>query len=190
MSALGCAVLGLAVGASSSVPPGPCNIAVLHAATRDDRRGAVATALGGGTADLAYATLATLGLARVLAAQPAVVAVLRAIGGLSLVGFGLALARPRAVAAARTTGFAAGLAIVLANPAALITWSLVCGAIADAPALARWACVIGIGAGSAAWYVVVACAGTRLGARVQQVTRLACAVLVASGVAMIARACW
>ncbi|MGE5184745.1 MAG: LysE family transporter, partial [Acidobacteriota bacterium] len=166
------------------------NVAVMRAAERDGPRTAISTALGGGAADLAYATLATLGLARVLASRPEVVAVLRAVGGASLVGFGVALGRPRAVHVPRASGFPAGLAIVLANPAALITWSLVCGAIADAPALARWACVVGIGAGSTAWYVVVARASTRLGAHVQRVTRLACAVLVASGVAMIARACW
>jgi threonine/homoserine/homoserine lactone efflux protein len=168
-------VLGFALGALSSLVPGPCGLAVMTAASRRGLARTLAIAAGGGLGDGTYATLGLVGIAPLVAHHPIVPAVLQAASGLALLAFGLArLARrsplTHAAHAVQTrtddatpprardiaTGLVVGLGTVIANPGALLSWTAVVGALlTGATALDAAAIAIGIAAGSAAWLALL-----------------------------------
>jgi threonine/homoserine/homoserine lactone efflux protein len=193
---LACYLLGVVLGAGSSVVPGPCGLAVIDAAARVGKRRAVATAIGSGLGDLAYGALGVLGVGHVVAGDAALVAHLLAASGVILIGYGLAcLCRRRAArpaAASRFGGILVGFATLVCNPGALVMWSAVGIHVSDASQGARVAAALGIGSGSLAWFVGMACAAARgnelLGARMHRVVDLVGGLIVGYGAITLARA--
>lgn len=168
---------------------------MLSAALRGARRRAVAIGLGTAGGDATLAALALAGIGGLVAAQPGVPTVLRVVSATTLIVYGGALLRrPRQIAGpgARAAGFAVGLALVLANPAALMAWVLVLGVV-EPPAAWVDAVVLvaGVAAGSAAGYAAIAWAPAVLGAHAQRVRAVAAGALVAGGVgSLVSVAAW
>ena len=150
-------LLGLVLGAASSVPPGPCNLAVVDALARSRRR-AVATGLGAALGDAIYAALGVIGLGRIITAERWIPPTLQLLGGVAIVAAGVSRLRPgRAAASPGRGGFARGLALDLGNPATFVTWVLLVGAfLSGASAGGAALAVAGIGLGSFGWYLALA----------------------------------
>ena len=189
---IGYLALGVALGIASSLPPGPCGLAIMSTVSHGGTaRRALATAAGGAVGDLVYSTLGLVGIGSLIAR--AAVA-LQATSGAVMIAFGGAklLERPpaRPPADHPSQGFALGLGLVLANPAALVTWVVVVGAhLAGAPIAARACTVAGITLGSFVWFATVGRLA-RAG-RPDRLLRLSAAlgaVLVGVGVISLARA--
>jgi threonine/homoserine/homoserine lactone efflux protein len=196
---VGDALLGLALGAGSSLLPGPCYLVVLAAGRRGWPR-ALGTGVGAATGDATCATLGVVGLGLLLARHPWAPAALRGCGGVALIGFGLRhLRRPdRAPVAGRAAvpgasrrealhGFARGLATVLLNPGALITWVVLIGGLrGGAPGADAAALIAGVGLGSLASYAVVARIGVA-GGRAADLGAIVSRLLVVVGALTLAR---
>ncbi len=199
---LGPLFVGLSLGAGSSVVPGPCGIAVVSAATRHGRARALATALGAGLGDAIYAGLGILGVGRALSSQPGIVPVLHATSGVLLIAYAVRMlcARPAAPQPARPSarggawrGLPVGLGLLLANPAALVTWVFLVGAsYGGAPVTTQLAVITGIACGTTAWFgglglVVKRGTDARRDA-LRSLTRVICVLLIVYGGTLIARA--
>lgn len=168
--------LGVAAGALTGVPIGPVNVAVIDASYRHTLRRAIAVGLGGAIADCLYAALGVLGVTPVLKSNPTIPPILYTISGLVLLVYGFLTARsqPMAPAAPPTDdphpessaivnrremwqGFTVGVALILLNPAAIVTWVVIMGSlIPDANTWEGLACALGVFAGSFGWFSLVA----------------------------------
>jgi arginine exporter protein ArgO len=165
--------IGVAAGALTGVPIGPVNVAVIDAAYRHTLRRAIAVGLGGAIADGLYSALGVLGVTPFLQKYPSVPPILYAISGVILLIYGFLTARSQPVAPATATdvapsestamrkemwsGFTVGLALIILNPAAIVTWVFIMGnIIPDATITEGIACAIGVVAGSFGWFALVA----------------------------------
>ncbi len=164
--------IGVAAGALTGVPIGPVNVAVIDAAYRHTFRRAFAVGLGGSIADGLYAALGVMGVTPILRTYPAVPPILYAISGVVLLIYGFITARTQVVAPATTEpddsskskkrkemreGFMVGAALIILNPAAIVTWVVIMGSIIpDGTTAEGLACAIGVMIGSLAWFVLVA----------------------------------
>lgn len=165
--------IGVAAGALTGVPIGPVNVAVIDAAYRHTFRRAIAVGLGGSIADGLYAGLGVMGVTPILRTYPAVPPILYAISGVVLLIYGFITARTQAVAPAATEpdeankskamrkemreGFTVGAALIILNPAAIVTWVVIMGSIIpDGTTGEGLACAIGVMVGSFAWFALVA----------------------------------
>jgi threonine/homoserine/homoserine lactone efflux protein len=183
--------LGLVLGIASSLPPGPCGLAIVATvAAGGSQRRAIATAFGGALGDLAYSTLGLIGIAPWLAPWTGL---LEAISGVVMIGYGATKLRGRVTPvgtdhAARGVGV--GFVLVLGNPAALITWVVIVGARLATATLATRACVVvGITLGTFTWFSLIARLarrGTRGG--LARISAVLGAVLMCIGVVSLARA--
>lgn len=165
-------LIGVVAGALTGVPIGPVNVAVIDAAYRHTMRRAIAVGLGGACGDGVYAALGVLGVTPVLRTYPAVPPILYAVSGLVLLVYGFRTARSQPVPTAPPTtttpvpgtlrreswsGFTTGLALILLNPAAIVTWVVIMGSIIpDSTHLEGLACTIGVMVGSFVWFALVA----------------------------------
>src|SRR5689334_7375917 len=141
-------VIGVAAGALTGVPIGPVNVAVIDAAYRHTLRRAIAVGLGGAIADMLYSGLGVIGVTPVLNSYPSVPPILYAISGVVLLVYGFLTARSQPVSPATTSsddnsasqqhlahrkemwqGFTVGVALILLNPAAVVTWVVIMGSI-------------------------------------------------------------
>lgn len=171
-------LIGIAAGAATGIPIGPVNVAVIDAAYRHTLRRAIAVGLGGAVADALYSGLGVLGITPILNTYPSVPPILYAISGLVLLVYGFLTARSqpvqpavvatdldasashRAIALRRELwqGFSVGGALILLNPAAMVTWVVIIGQII--PTIDNnWqglACAFGVFLGSFAWFSLVA----------------------------------
>jgi putative LysE/RhtB family amino acid efflux pump len=165
--------IGVAAGALTGVPIGPVNVAVIDAAYRHTLRRAIAVGLGGAIADGLYAALGVLGVTPFLQKYPTVPPILYAISGVILLVYGFLTARSQPVAPAAPTdvppsesvamrremwsGFSVGVALIILNPAAIVTWVFIMGSIIpDATVTEGIACAIGVVVGSFGWFALVA----------------------------------
>lgn len=170
-------LIGVAAGALTGVPIGPANVAVIDAAYRHTLRRAIAVAAGAALADGLCAALGVVGIKPWLDSHPRFPPVLWAISGIVLLVYGYVTASSRAapppppvheadVAQSQSTvnreeaitGFKIGLALILLNPAAIITWIFLMGS-AIMPAMTRVegvACAVGVIVGSFGWFSLVA----------------------------------
>ena len=133
-------LLGIALGAGSSVLPGPCSLAVVDAVCRGQMRRAVRIGLGAGLGDAGFAALGIVGLGAILARHPAVPPVLQACGGAALIAHGLRHLRPRPIGLRVDDvrgGVGVGVAILVSNPAAFVTWVVVVGPLLRGVALGK-----------------------------------------------------
>ncbi len=167
-------VIGVAAGALTGVPIGPVNVAVIDAAYRHTLRRAIAVGLGGAVGDGLYSALGVLGVTPVLRTYPSVPPILYAVSGVVLLVYGFLTARSQPVAPATPTddhpasqsmvarremwsGFTVGLALIVLNPAAIVTWVVIMGSmIPEATHLEGVACTIGVLIGSIGWFMLVA----------------------------------
>ena len=170
-------VIGVLAGALTGVPIGPVNVAVIDAAYRHTLRRAIATGLGGATGDCLYSALGVLGVTPVLRTYPSVLTALYAVSGIILLVYGFLTARSQPVAPAHPTdapphekdsakemwsGYTVGFALIVLNPAAVVTWVVIMGsAISEVTSetpttLEGIVCAVGVFAGSLGWFSLVA----------------------------------
>lgn len=169
-------VLGVVAGALTGVPIGPVNVAVIDAAYRHTMRRAIGVGLGGAVADAFYAGLGIIGVTPALGEYDSVKSGLYAISGLVLLVYGFLTARSQPVTPAvpedpaaehqvsahakreLTQGVKVGVALIVLNPAAMVTWVLIVGSLL--PTIENnWegmACAIGVLLGSFGWFALVA----------------------------------
>ncbi|MEO8702547.1 MAG: LysE family transporter [Kofleriaceae bacterium] len=164
--------IGLAAGALTGVPIGPVNVAVIDAAYRHTFRRAISVGLGGSIADGMYAALGVMGVTPILKTYPSIPPILYAISGVILLIYGFLTARSQPVAPASNepitsepkamrkemwSGFTVGLALIILNPAAIVTWVVIMGSIIpEGTTLEGFACAAGVMIGSFAWFALVA----------------------------------
>jgi L-lysine exporter family protein LysE/ArgO len=165
-------LIGVAAGALTGVPIGPVNVAVIDAAYRHTMRRAIAVGLGGSIADGLYAGLGVMGVTPILRTYPSIPPILYAVSGVVLLIYGFLTARTQAVAPAAAepsssestamrkemwSGFTVGLALIILNPAAVVTWVVIMGSIIpDGTTGEGLACALGVMVGSFAWFALVA----------------------------------
>jgi threonine/homoserine/homoserine lactone efflux protein len=165
-------IIGVLAGALTGVPIGPVNVAVIDASYRHTLRRAIAVGFGGACADCLYAGLGVLGVTPVLRTYPSVPPILYAVSGVVLLVYGFLTARSQPVQAAPTTdsphtappatremwqGFTVGLALIVLNPAAIVTWVVIMGSmIPESTSLQGVVCAIGVFCGSFGWFCLVA----------------------------------
>jgi len=166
-------VIGVLAGALTGVPIGPVNVAVIDAAYRHTMRRAIALGLGGACGDGLYSGLGVLGVTPVLRTYPSVPPILYTVSGVVLLVYGFITARSQPVAPALSTatdtppvgsarreswsGFTTGLALILLNPAAIVTWVVIIGSIIpEATHIEGLACTAGVLVGSIGWFALVA----------------------------------
>ncbi len=168
-------VLGVAAGALTGVPIGPVNVAVIDASYRHTMRRAIGVGLGGAIADAFYAGLGIIGVTPALSQYDSVKSGLYAVSGIVLLIYGFLTARSQPVtpavpedpaSAAQTKrankelvqGMKVGVALIVLNPAAMVTWVLIVGSLI--PSIDNnWeglVCAIGVFAGSFGWFALVA----------------------------------
>jgi len=168
-------LFGFAAGALTGVPIGPVNVAVIDAAYRHTLRRAIAVGLGGACADGLYAALGALGVKPLLDQYPTVPPILFAVSGVVLLVYGFLTARSQPVTPAQHeapveapatnelwSGFSVGLALIVLNPAAGVTWvvvimgSIMGQLLPPSTTITSIACVIGVLFGSFGWFALVA----------------------------------
>ncbi|MBA3538345.1 MAG: LysE family transporter [Deltaproteobacteria bacterium] len=194
--------IGFAAGALTGIPIGPVNVAVIDAAYRFTFRRAIAVGIGGSLADGMYAALGVLGVTPVLRSYPSVPPILYAVSGVILLVYGFLTARSQPVQPAATSGsappisprremwagFSVGMALIVLNPAALVTWVVIMGSIIpEASTQDGVACAFGVIFGSFAWFALVAFLTTKgkhvLGEKAAWIPRLV-------GIALMFYACY
>ena len=163
MSVLVAAALGIALGVVTGMPLGVVNVAVVDAAAAGRTRFAIGVGLGGAVADTVHAALAFVGVGRLVTSRPELVRVL-AIGAAGLiVGYAVLAWRRREASRVATDdssmlhGATTGFALTLPNPGALAAWVAVAASLwPDATIAQAIALAIGVGAGSAIWFALLA----------------------------------
>jgi threonine/homoserine/homoserine lactone efflux protein len=209
-----CLLIGVAAGALTGVPIGPANVAVIDAAYRHTLRRALAVSAGAAIADGLCAAGSVLGVKRLLEAYPSVPPILFAFSGVVLLVYGFLTARSQPVAPAAQpeirssdtglirkelrrelwSGFAVGLALILFNPAAIVTWVVVMSSpMVPANTIGEGiACAIGVSIGSVSWFSLVAYLTQKgknvLGDKAQWIPRLVGMALMVYAVYLLFRA--
>ncbi|HET6610524.1 MAG TPA: LysE family transporter [Kofleriaceae bacterium] len=196
-------LLGATIGAVSGIPIGPVNVAVIDAAYRRSLMRAVAVGLGGALADMSYAFLGLLGLGPILNRHPSVPPILYALSGVVLIIYGALTARAQEIdppPPSKVTspahffgGVGLGVALIVLNPAALVTWVVIVGsAMPDLNLIEGTTAALGIGTGSFLWFAFVAHLADRgkkvLGKRLVLITRIVGILLIGYGVFSLLRA--
>lgn len=196
-------VVGATIGAVSGIPIGPVNVAVIDAAYRQSLMRAVAVGLGGALADMAYAYLGILGLGPILDRHPSIPPLLFAASGVVLIIYGALTARAQEIdppPAPKVNspshffgGVGLGLALIVLNPAALVTWVVIVGSAMPPLTTAEGSmAALGIGIGSFSWFAFVAYLADHgkkvLGKRLVLITRIVGVLLIGYGVFSLLRA--
>lgn len=167
-------LIGIAAGVLTGVPIGPANVAVIDAAYRHTLRRAVSVGFGSAVGDGIYAAAGVLGVTPVVNTYPSVLTILYAVSGVVLLIYGFLTARSQPVkpavpasepGASESTvqrkemwsGFTVGLALIILNPAAIVTWVLVATSLPVHDGVFEGiSCAIGVLGGSFAWFSLVA----------------------------------
>jgi len=199
-------LIGMAVGCFTGIPIGPANLAVIDAAYRHTMRRAIGVALGAALADSAYAGLGIVGVGPLVVSDPSVPPILFCVSGVVLVVYGALTARAHPVSPAdehaprpampsrqMRSGITVGLALILLNPAAIVTWVVVVGPyLAGADGWEGGAATLGVLFGSFGWFYFVAYLTTHgkrlMGGKAIWITRIVGIVLIAYGFFSIGRA--
>jgi threonine/homoserine/homoserine lactone efflux protein len=189
-------VIGILAGALTGVPIGPVNVAVIDASYRHTFRRAIAVGLG-------------------LRTYPNVLTIIYAVSGVVLLVYGFLTARSQPVAPAAPPvhdehapsehsmafrrreikqGFTLGVALILLNPAAVVTWVVIMGSIIPDTSTS-WdglACAIGVLLGSFGWFALVAYLTQKgkhvLGEKAAWIPRLVGVALMIYAVYLLAKA--
>ena len=158
--------LGFTLGVVTGLPLGVINVSIVEVASSQRRRLAIGIGLGGGLADTAHAALAFIGVGRIVTARPDLVRILAVSAAALIVTYAvLAWRRGRRPRPAEQLdddsrllhGVAIGAMLTLPNPAALAAWVAVATALLPEATIAQAAAVaLGVGAGSALWFALLA----------------------------------
>lgn len=158
---------GAAIGVSIAAPVGPIGLLCIRRTLADGPATGLATGLGAATADAAYGAIAGFGLAAVTDLLVGWQAALRLVGGMVLIWLGIATMRARPAERAAEAPTAYGLAgayastvlLTLANPATIISFVAVFGALGlaemGAGTVGAAALVLGVFLGSALWWLAL-----------------------------------
>jgi len=163
-------LIGLSIGIGTGIPIGPTNLAVIDSAYRHTMRRAIGCAIGAAAGDMMYAGVGINAIGPLVIAHPAVPPLLFCMSGVILVVYGLLTVRaepvnpvsehaPKVVEARQEmwSGVTIGLALILLNPAAIVTWVVVVGPhLASADGLEGPAATLGVLVGSFSWFSFVA----------------------------------
>jgi threonine/homoserine/homoserine lactone efflux protein len=171
-------VIGVAAGALTGVPIGPVNVAVIDAAYRHTFIRAIGVGMGGACGDGLWSGLGVLGITPIVRQYPSVPPILYAVSGVVLLVYGFLTARSQPVAPAAPvtddppasdsvvtrlarrqlwSGFTVGLALVVLNPAAIVTWVVILSnQIPSASPIEGVSFTIGVMLGSVGWFSLVA----------------------------------
>lgn len=116
--------LGMALGLSLAVPPGPILALMAGEAARGRLRPALATGFGATSGDAVWATAAFFGFVAYLRSRPLFVGALGLVGAALLVYMAISTVRAARNGVSEATGgsFAKGLATVLTSPLNLAWW--------------------------------------------------------------------
>ena len=158
-------VRGLLLGLAIAAPVGPISLLCMRRALAHGFRAGILSGLGAATADGLYAAVAAFGLVAVTHLLVALRLLLEAGGGLALVCIGMrTLGRAPAAspAASRAGGgfalYGGTLALTLANPTTILSFAALfagAGLSNGAGDAAAALTVLGVGCGSALWWVVL-----------------------------------
>jgi putative LysE/RhtB family amino acid efflux pump len=201
-------LIGAAIGALTGVPIGPVNVAVIDAAYRHTLRRAFAVGIGGALGDGIYAAFGIVGVGPYLDDHPAVLPVLYAISGVVLLVYGILTVRSKPISAAVAdvgkapqpsgemwTGFWLGFILIVANPAAIVTWVVIVGSFMAGLSLIQGiGATLGVSAGSLAWFAFVAYLSNHgkrlLGNKAVWITRIVGVLLVGYALFSLGRAAY
>lgn len=212
MEVLAFLMKGLLVGVSIAAPVGPIGLLCIRRTLADGAVVGFASGLGAASADAVYGAIAGFGLAAVTEWMMGWDGALRLVGGVVLLGLGLATLRARpadrvaeAPSAAGLAGaYASTFALTLANPATIISFLAVFGGLGLASgsggagsdgAGADWAgaaaLVSGVFVGSALWWLGLSTGVGLLRAKVTNaamlwINRVSGMILMGFGVAALA----
>jgi threonine/homoserine/homoserine lactone efflux protein len=169
------------VGLLVAVPVGPIGLLCMQRTLSGGLGAGLATGLGAATADALYGSLGTFGLAATVEFFTALAQPL-ALGGSLFLGWlgwrllqsgGPALDTPRPVRGGHLGAFGSTLVLTLANPMTILSFSAIFASLsggrlpgADAAGLL----VAGVFAGSALWWLLLACSVVRLRHRLSSST--------------------
>ena len=165
--ALSAWLLGVVLGAATGIPLGVVNVALVEAAVRVGRRRALGIGLGGAAADAIHAALAFAGVAPLVARSAEALRWLTLVSAAAIVAYAIRVWRAGPAAPSLDDGppppgtlrkgFALGLGLTLPNPAPLLAWIAVAGAVLPRASVATGlAGAAGVGLGSAAWFMALA----------------------------------
>ena len=153
---------GALIGAVSGMPLGVVNVAIVDAALARESRYALGLGIGGALADTVHASLAFLGLATLITARPELQRFLAIGAAVVIVAFAIMSWRRHRERSMRTyarptiaRGITSGIAITLPNPGALAAWVAVASLIPAGSTINAVAIAVGVGLGSAAWFVAL-----------------------------------
>ena len=180
-----------AIGLSIAAPVGQIGLLAIQRTLQYGAPAGIATGLGAAAADAIYGAIGAFGVSAAIALLVGLRVPL-ALGGSALLLW-MAWRIARQPPAERRGGageraplarlFAGTFALTLANPATILSFVAVFGALAGARAVASpWLMIAGVAAGSAAWWFVLAGAVGRLRSRFdarwqQRVNRVSAALL-------------
>ncbi len=163
---LGFFLRGLVIGFSIAAPVGPIGALCIRRTLAYGRATGFVSGVGAATADAIHGGIAAFGLTALSAFLIGQSGWLRAIGGLFLVYLAIRtfVALPRAAAASPSArglagAYASTFALTLANPATILSFLGVfagLGLAAGAGGASAVALVLGVFAGSAAWWLTLA----------------------------------
>ncbi len=191
--------LGLAAG----IPFGPVNAAVVDTSMRQCHRTALAVGVGGAFVDFIYSQLAVWGIGKFLKQYPDLSSLLVGASGVVLVIFGLRtlFAPPlreedrarRLENKALWSAFFSGVLLTLANPAALVSWVVLAGALlSDLTYVEALLAGLGIFIGCTGWFAGIGWLARqgrlRFGQRALWLTKTIGAFIVAYGVFLVGKA--
>ena len=154
--------IGLALGVVTGIPLSVANVAIVDASIAGRRRFAFGMSIGVATADTIHATLAFIGVGRLVTARPGLVKGMAIAAAILIVTYAIVAwrARPehrppddnsRAI-----HGYAIGMTLTLPNPLALAAWVAVATSILpDASISEAIAVAAGVGIGSSVWFVAL-----------------------------------
>ncbi|GGB51730.1 lysine transporter LysE [Roseibium aquae] len=165
MNLLEYAAIGFGMGILTTAPVGPVNVmAIQHAAQSGFRQG-LFVGLGAALADSIYAAVAVFGVSAVTRFIDTQVDLIKLVGGLVLIVFGLKVLRTRPHLETKRNGGApsfvgdmtAAFAMVITNPAAAFAFVAIVGGLGDwrpehGNHTGALAMVAGVSAGACTWW--------------------------------------
>ncbi|MFO0293098.1 MAG: LysE family transporter [Rhodospirillales bacterium] len=162
---------GAAIGIAVAAPVGPVGLLCIRRSLAGGPAAGIASGLGAAFADALYAAVAALGIATVMRFMAANADAIGIGGGILLLAMAARALRaspateaasradPRSLAAA----FGSVLLLTLANPAKVLSFVAVFAALGETAAARPLHLAAGVFCGSAAWWIALALATSRLG---------------------------
>lgn len=169
---------GLGLGAFVAAQVGPVSLLCIRTSTRGGFRPGLAVGAGAALVDLAYAALGVAGAASVVTIAP-IGLLLGLAGAVVLLVLGWRTLRSAvrlrhggetgAEVATSSAALRTGLVATASNPLTIVSWAAIFGAASTAALVSGpadvGALLAGVGAGSLAWFALLAAVAARAGAR-------------------------